>query len=230
MFDIGWSEMAVIALLTLIVIGPRELPRVMRTVGQWVRKAQSLAREFQRGLDDMAREADLEDAKKLIDTGRSIANPKKMVMDTLDASDTSDTVAEEFKDLQKAMRTGPEDDKASKASKEAGAKADSAPPPKEPAPEEPAPEEPTAADESVKATVVKQPTNVAPPDSITPPPDPTTKAAAKVAAKSTAKPKAKSTAKSAGKSTGKTKPKAKPRAKPKAEAASAGSDGSQKTA
>ena len=216
MFDIGWSEMAVIALLTLIVIGPRELPRVMRTVGQWVRKAQSLAREFQRGLDDMAREADLEDAKKLIDTGRSIANPKKMVMDTLDASDTSDTVAEEFKDLQKAMRTGPEDDKASKASKEAGAKADSTPPP----------EEPTAADESVKATVVKQPTNVAPPDSITPPPDPTTKAAAKVTAKSTAKPKAKSTAKSAAK----TKPKAKPRAKPKAEAAAAGSDGSQKTA
>ena len=43
MFDIGWSEMAVIALLTLIVIGPRELPRVLRTVGQWVRKAQSLA-------------------------------------------------------------------------------------------------------------------------------------------------------------------------------------------
>ena len=100
MFDIGWSEMAVIALLTLIVIGPKELPRVLRTVGQWVRKAQSLAREFQRGLDDMAREADLEDAKKLVDAGRSIANPKKMVMDTLDPTGSVEDAA---KDLRTAM-------------------------------------------------------------------------------------------------------------------------------
>ncbi len=100
MFDIGWSEMAVIALLTLIVIGPKELPRVLRTVGQWVRKAQSLAREFQRGLDDMAREADLEDAKKLVDAGRSIANPKKMVMDTLDPTGS---LGDEAKDLQTAI-------------------------------------------------------------------------------------------------------------------------------
>jgi sec-independent protein translocase protein TatB len=61
--DIGWSEMAVIALLTLLVIGPKELPRVMRTVGHWLRKAQSLAREFQSGLDQMVQEAELEDAK-----------------------------------------------------------------------------------------------------------------------------------------------------------------------
>ncbi len=100
MFDIGWSEMAVIALLTLIVIGPRELPRVLRTVGQWVRKAQSLAREFQRGLDDMAREAELDDAKKLIDTGRNLTNPKKMVMDTLDPTGS---VQEEVADLQSAV-------------------------------------------------------------------------------------------------------------------------------
>ena len=100
MFDIGWSEMAVIAFLTLIVIGPRELPQVLRTVGQWVRKAQSLAREFQRGLDDMAREADLEDAKKLVDAGRSIANPKKMIMDNLDPTGS---VQDEAKELKTAI-------------------------------------------------------------------------------------------------------------------------------
>ena len=104
MFDIGWSEMAVIALLTLLVIGPKELPRVLRTVGQWVRKAQSLAREFQRGLDDMAREADLEDAKKLVDAGRSIANPKKMVMDSIDPTGS---VAGEAQDLHSAMTAAP---------------------------------------------------------------------------------------------------------------------------
>ena len=213
MFDIGWSEMAVIALLTLIVIGPRELPRVMRTVGQWVRKAQSLAREFQRGLDDMAREADLEDAKKLIDSGRSIANPKKMVMDSLGASDTSDSVEQEFKDLQKAMRAGPADDMTVEASQQAGEEAASTPAPSEGKP---------AADEPAKAAVVKQPTNVAPPDSVTPPPEPSAKPAAvsKAKTKPAAKPKAA------------TKPKAQSRSKPKAkpESATAGADGSQKTA
>lgn len=180
MFDIGWSEMAVIALLTLIVIGPRELPRVLRTVGQWVRKAQSLAREFQRGLDDMAREADLEDAKKLVDAGRSIANPKKMVMDTLDPTGS---LGDEAKDLQTAMTAEPKDDKTTEKS-----------------------------GESVKATIVKQPVNIAPPQSIAPPPD------AKAGTKS--KPKAKPKAKSAPK----------PKAKAKSAPEPASSDGSQKTA
>jgi sec-independent protein translocase protein TatB len=67
MFDIGWSEMAVIMLVALIVIGPKDLPRVARTVGQWVRKGRSLAREFQRSLEDMAREAELDQVKKDIE-------------------------------------------------------------------------------------------------------------------------------------------------------------------
>ena len=64
MLDIGWSEMAVIALLALVIIGPKDLPRVMRTMGKWAHKARSISREFQSGLDEMVREADLEDAKK----------------------------------------------------------------------------------------------------------------------------------------------------------------------
>lgn len=67
MFDIGWSEMAVILAVALIVIGPKDLPRVARTIGQWTAKARGLAREFQRSLDDMAREAELEDLKAEMD-------------------------------------------------------------------------------------------------------------------------------------------------------------------
>jgi sec-independent protein translocase protein TatB len=63
MFDIGWSEMAVILMVALIVIGPKDLPRVARTVGKWTAKARGMAREFQRSLDDMAREAELQDIK-----------------------------------------------------------------------------------------------------------------------------------------------------------------------
>ena len=49
MFDIGWSEMAVVALIALLVIGPKELPNTMRMVGRWTRKARALTREFRSG-------------------------------------------------------------------------------------------------------------------------------------------------------------------------------------
>lgn len=67
MFDIGWSEMAVILMVALIVIGPKDLPRVARTIGKWTGKARAMAREFQRSLDDMAREAELQDIKSEMD-------------------------------------------------------------------------------------------------------------------------------------------------------------------
>ncbi|MEK0085235.1 Sec-independent protein translocase protein TatB [Benzoatithermus flavus] len=61
--DIGWSEMALILMVALIVIGPKDLPRVARQIGRWTAKARSMAHEFQRSLDDMAREAELQDLK-----------------------------------------------------------------------------------------------------------------------------------------------------------------------
>src|SRR3990167_6397065 len=64
MFDIGWQELFVIAVVTVVVIGPKELPRTLRSVMGWVRKARLLAREFQDGVDNMVREADLEDIKR----------------------------------------------------------------------------------------------------------------------------------------------------------------------
>ena len=67
MFDIGWSEMALILMVALIVIGPKDLPRVARSIGKWTGKARGMAREFQRSLDDMAREADLQDIKAEVD-------------------------------------------------------------------------------------------------------------------------------------------------------------------
>lgn len=71
MFDLGWSELAVIAVVALVVIGPKDLPRVLRTVGLWVAKARSVARDFQNSVDEMAREADLQDVKKQIDDLRT---------------------------------------------------------------------------------------------------------------------------------------------------------------
>lgn len=67
MFDIGWSEMAVILVVALIVIGPKDLPRVARTIGRWVAKGRAMAREFQDAIEDMAREAELDKVKKEIE-------------------------------------------------------------------------------------------------------------------------------------------------------------------
>jgi sec-independent protein translocase protein TatB len=64
MFDIGYSELLVIAAVALIVIGPKDLPNVMRTVGQWVGRARGMARHFRSGIDTMMREAELEEMEK----------------------------------------------------------------------------------------------------------------------------------------------------------------------
>ena len=60
MFDFAWSELALIAVIALVVIGPKDLPRVMRIVGQWTRRARAIAREFQGSLDQMMRESELD--------------------------------------------------------------------------------------------------------------------------------------------------------------------------
>src|SRR5215207_8122376 len=64
MFDVGYSELLLIAVVALIVIGPKDLPRVMRTVGQWVGRARGMARHFRSGIDTMMREAELEEMEK----------------------------------------------------------------------------------------------------------------------------------------------------------------------
>ncbi len=62
--DIGWAELAVVAVIALVVVGPKDLPRVLRTVGGWARKARAMAREFQGTLDDMVRESEFDEIGK----------------------------------------------------------------------------------------------------------------------------------------------------------------------
>ena len=67
MFDIGWSELVVIAVVALIAIGPKELPGVLRMVGQWMGKARKMAAEFQGQFQEAMREAEMADLKKGFD-------------------------------------------------------------------------------------------------------------------------------------------------------------------
>lgn len=64
MFDIGWSELLLIAAIAIIFVGPKDLPKMMRTVGQYVAKVRGMAREFQSSFDELARETELEELRK----------------------------------------------------------------------------------------------------------------------------------------------------------------------
>ena len=67
MFDISWTEFLLIGVVALVVIGPKELPGVMRTLGQWTRKVRSMASEFQGQFHEAMREAEMSDLKKTVD-------------------------------------------------------------------------------------------------------------------------------------------------------------------
>ena len=64
MLDIGWQELILIAILAIVVVGPKDLPKMMRVVGQWTGKARAMAREFQQSFEQMAQEAELEELRK----------------------------------------------------------------------------------------------------------------------------------------------------------------------
>lgn len=84
MLDIGWSELLVIGVVALVVVGPKELPTLLRTVGQWVGKARRMASEFQGQLNEAIREADLEDVRKSVEDLRSMS-PTRLVTDQLNS-------------------------------------------------------------------------------------------------------------------------------------------------
>jgi sec-independent protein translocase protein TatB len=73
MFDIGWSELLVIGMVALVVIGPKELPTVLRTVGQWMTKIRRMASEFQGQFQEAMREAEMADLKKSFDEVKDTA-------------------------------------------------------------------------------------------------------------------------------------------------------------
>ncbi len=68
MLDIGWWELVVVGMIALIVVGPKDLPRVLRMIGKWAGKARAMAREFQGSIDDMVREAGVDDIKKEVES------------------------------------------------------------------------------------------------------------------------------------------------------------------
>ena len=80
MFDIGWSELIVIGVVALVVIGPKELPGVIRSVGRAVTKLRTMAGEFRGQFDEAMREAELHDVKKTFtDMGEAASSAASVI-------------------------------------------------------------------------------------------------------------------------------------------------------
>ncbi len=97
MFDIAWSEMLVIGAVALVVIGPKDLPKALRSVGEAVGKIKRMAAEFQGQFNDAMREAELHDLKKQVeDVGGSVKaatnvdfNPIQSIRDEIKGTSTT---------------------------------------------------------------------------------------------------------------------------------------------
>ncbi len=97
MFDIGWQELFVVAVLAIIVVGPKDIPRAIRTVTGWLRKAKGMARDFQNGMEDIVREAELEDIRKEAEKAAGF-NMEDEIRKTIDPTGE---VTKELEDLSK---------------------------------------------------------------------------------------------------------------------------------
>jgi sec-independent protein translocase protein TatB len=84
MFDIGWTEIFVIGVVALVFLGPKELPRALYQLGRWTRAARKITGDFQRQVDQLVREAELEDVKKTVTDASKMVDIRKTVRNALD--------------------------------------------------------------------------------------------------------------------------------------------------
>ena len=91
MFDIGWPELFLIAVVVLLVVGPKELPKVLRNVGVWVSKAKVVTREFRTHVDDMIRDSELEEVRGQINSAGQM-NLDSITENSIDLQDDIEDV------------------------------------------------------------------------------------------------------------------------------------------
>ena len=104
MFDIGWSELMVVAVILVVVVGPKDLPRMLRTFGRTSKQLRSMAGDFRRQFDDALREAELDDVRDTVSKVRDL-DPTK---DVRAAMNPMKAVGDEIRSSLKAATKAPE--------------------------------------------------------------------------------------------------------------------------
>ena len=115
MFDFGWQEFLVIAFVLVLVVGPKDLPKVLKTVTKYIRNMRQMASEFHRGIENMADEADLKDSfnelkNNNIDKNiQSHLDPEKEVTKAHQQAKDSADLANETNKVKETLKTTAED-------------------------------------------------------------------------------------------------------------------------
>ncbi len=100
MFDLGWQELLIILLIAVLIVGPKDLPRVVRTAGQWMGKARAYARDFQRTIEEAADVTEIDAVRKEIEeANKELASARRDV-----TASTEETVREVNEELEMAER------------------------------------------------------------------------------------------------------------------------------
>lgn len=104
MFDIGWPELLVVAIVLIIVVGPKDLPPMLRAFGRTTKKIRAMASEFRGQFDEALREADLDDVKKTFNDARKL-NPMQSIRDAVNP--LKDAAKDVRSDLEKSVNSPP---------------------------------------------------------------------------------------------------------------------------
>jgi sec-independent protein translocase protein TatB len=90
--DLSWSHMLLVLVVALVVVGPKDLPKLMRTMGKWAGKARAMADQFRKSFDEMARQSELDELRKELDELRNmrpLAETERTVNEALQPPDIS---------------------------------------------------------------------------------------------------------------------------------------------
>ncbi|MGK9171242.1 Sec-independent protein translocase protein TatB [Inquilinus limosus] len=97
MFGFDWSELMIIVVVALIVLGPKDLPRALYQLGKWTRHARRITSEFQRHVDDIVRQAELEEVRKTVQDATKTLDVRGQVKEHVD------TVLDPVRDIKQAF-------------------------------------------------------------------------------------------------------------------------------
>lgn len=182
MFDLGFTELLLIGIVALIVVGPKDLPGLFRNVGRFIGKAKGMAREFSSAMNDAADESGFKDATSGFSDLKKMANPMKAGLDSI--TDSVKEATDEFTKWSPNETTGSETTKLAEERAEAAKKIHAATAKKaterklaqateeaakaasetaKPASAKPAPAKPTSAKPKPKAAVKQKPKAAAKP-------------------------------------------------------------------
>ena len=130
MFDLGWQEFLMVAVVLMLVVGPKDLPRILRSFSQLMRKAKSMAREFTSSLEDVARQEEFKDVKDILydakegnfdEMAKIIGGDIQEAAEDIKASADLDSIEDDVKEI--AGKKAPKASQKKSAKKPAKAKA-----------------------------------------------------------------------------------------------------------